>query len=182
MKPLKPVFPWEVDVLYLAVDPAQLKSAFAYSGIDSEGNRKRGVFRVDDIRYASTVEARLVEISEGLVFSKIVLLVEYPKWNAGAAQTVRAAANVWVRLVRDLFPRKVEVRKIDPNEWQKTFSYRGRAEGTSTKDYSLWLARKAYGWEVETSDEADAAMILEHGRTTPPTPRKKSVRKKTATV
>lgn len=173
-------YPWEVGAIYVAVDPAQKKSAFAWSGYDSDGNRRRGLFHVNDIRYASTVESRFSEIADVLVYSKIVLLVEYPKWNAGAAQSVRAAANVWIRLFKDLFPRKVEVRKVDPNEWQATFSYRARAEGQSTKDYSLWLSTKAYGWTVETEDEADAAMILEHGRTIPPTPRKKSARKKIA--
>lgn len=171
-------FPWEEGTFYLAVDPAQLKSAFAYSGYDLEGHRIRGVFHVDDIRYASLVEARLSKIADTFAFSKIVLLVEYPKWNAGAAATVRGAANVWIRLVRDLFPRLVEVRKIDPNEWQSTFHYRARGDGLSTKEYSLWLAKTAYGWDVSTADEADAAMILEHGRTTPPTPRKKPGRKK----
>lgn len=178
---MKP-FPWEEGVVYIAVDPAQKKSAFAWSLVAPDGKREKGVFRVDDISWAQIVRDRLRQIVDPSQYPKrrIVLLVEYPKWNAGAAQSVRAAANVWVRLFKDLFPRKVEVRKVDPNEWQATFSYRGRAKGQSTKDYSLWLSTKAYGWTVETEDEADAAMILEHGRTTPPTARKKPVRKKKA--
>jgi hypothetical protein len=172
-------FPWESGTLYIAVDPAQLRSGFAYSGFNSKGERVRGVLRVDDIRYASEVESRFVIIASGLDFSKVVLAIEYPKWNAGASQTVRGAANVYIRLFKSIFPRIMEVRKIDPNEWQKSFNYRGRPTGQTTKDYSFWLATQAYGWwEVMTSDEADAAMLLEYARITPPTPRKKPVKKK----
>lgn len=169
-------YPWEKDVLLLTCDPASLRSAFAYSGFDAGGARVRGVFRVDDLRHASLVEENLRLLSSTCVFSKVVFVVEYPTWNAGASPVVRAAANVWIRLVKSFFPRKVEVRKVDPNVWQKTFDFRGRPSPQSTKDYSLFLALSVYKWGVETTDEADAALILEHSRAIPPAPKK--VRKK----
>ena len=68
----------------------------------------------------------------------------------------------------------------DFNAAQMAIIYRVAAERlTGLKKGSDWgSAPKDFG--VETEDEADAAMILEHGRTTPPTPRKKPVRKKKA--
>lgn len=171
-------FPWEEGVLLIAVDPAQKKSAFAYRG---RGRLSRevvsGVFHVDDIRYANLVEEQLSKIAEEVDFSKVVLGVEFPCWNAGAAGTVRAAAHVWIRLVKALFPRKVVVSKIDPNTWQGEFRYRDRPSIFSTKTYSVWIATKAYGWEIDTEDEADAAMILEYLRTHFPAPPKKKSKK-----
>lgn len=166
-------YPWEEGILYVGVDPAQLKSAFSAQGFDRNQSRVRECFHIDDIRFAAWVGEWIIAFETKIEFKKVVLLVEYPTWNAGAAATVRAAANVWIRFFKDLYPRKVEVRKVDPNVWQKTFSYRDRPENLSTKEYSLWLSKKVYEWAVETEDEADAAMILEHGRLTPPKTRKK---------
>jgi len=170
-------YPWEENVLVIAVDPAQIRSGFAYRGRAADGLVVSGVFHVDDIRFANVVEDRLREIAEEVVFSKVILGVEFPCWNAGAAGTVRAAAHVWIRLVKALFPRKVRVSTIDPNRWQKEYNYRDRPSTWSTKEYSRWLAEKAYGWRVETDDEADAVMILEYLRTHFPPPPPKKARK-----
>lgn len=161
-------FAWERGVLYIAIDGAQLKSALAYQGFLPSGDRVRGVIRCDDIRHIATTEATLKGIAESLVFRRVVLAVEYPMWNTRSAPTVRAAANAWIRAIKSTFPRKVEVRRVDPNEWQNTFQFRRRSPDVSTKEYALWLATKVYGWAVETGDEADAALILEDARTFAP--------------
>lgn len=165
---MKPA-PWELDILYVSVDPAQRTSAFAYQGYDEEGRRHRGAFHISDIRFAAIAQDHLEALPTFLKFKQIVVAVEYPTWNAGASQVVRGAANTFIRLIKDIYAgRKVVVKKVDPNEWQRTFCYKDRSKKQTTKEYSLFLALKIYDWKVTTHDEADAAMILEHIRYIPP--------------
>lgn len=171
-----PRFPWERDTLYIAVDPAPRQSGVALSGYDAGGYRYRALFHVGDLVEAGLADERIRSVATHVTFTRVVLLVEYPRWNVGAAQSVRVAANMWVRLIKAIFPRRVDVRRVDPNEWQSTFDFRRRASSQSTKDYSIWLATRAYGWTPVTADEADAALILEHGRVTPPAARPRRTR------
>lgn len=174
-------FPWEQGVLYIAIDPAQRVSAVAWRGTSKESGRiSCGTAMTPDILDAHEVEKLLRRIGDDFLWDRVVLGVEYPTWNVGASQTVRAAANSYIRLVRRVFP-KVDVVRVDPNKWQATFSFKNRKAGQSTKDFSLWVATTVYGWAVGGEhDRADAALILEHVRANPPAPKPKKVKKKAA--
>lgn len=176
-------FPWEEGVLLFAVDPAQRVSAVAWKGVSKEtGRNTSGTRRVGDILDAHEMEAVVRQVSEKVIYTRVWLAIEYPTWNAGASPVVRAAANAWIRLFRRLFPSgTLEVVRVDPNKWQGALGFKSRAAGVSTKDHSIWLCQKVYGWAVEgDSDRADAALILEWLRTSPPQPKVKKPRKKRA--
>lgn len=175
-------YPWENGVLQIAIDGAQKVSAVAWAGVDKKtGNAIRGSFRSPDILDAAEVEAKLQAVAAKCSYTSVRAAVEYPRWNAGASQTVRAAANAYVRLLRRVFPGVV-IEKVDPNVWQGKFGYRNRSAKQSTKEFSIFLAEQAYGWRVDGDhDRADAAMILEWLRQTPPAqpkPKKKKVSRK----
>lgn len=174
-------YAWEDGVLLIAVDPAQKVSAVAWRGRSKDtGRAVQGTKLVADILDSSQIDKVIRSASQGLDFQKVWIAVEYPKWNAGASQTVRAAANTYVRLLRRIFPR-AEVVKVSPEVWQGFFQFKNRPPTQSTKDFSLWLATKAYGWAVGAEhDRADAALILEWLRANPPAPKpkQKSKRKK----
>jgi hypothetical protein len=159
-------YPWEDGVLLIAVDPASLCSAIAWRGKGKDGGVIRGVTSISDIIQIGKIDELLRSLDQVIDFDRVVLGVEYPRWNAGAAQTVRSAANTFIRLVKGIFPRKVQVSKIDPNEWQALFGFRSRAKGITTKDYSRWVSETAYRWEIgKDHDKADATLILEYLRT-----------------
>jgi hypothetical protein len=173
------LYPWELDVLTIGIDAAQRSAAVAWIGRTAEGEIVRGVESIGDIVEAQRIEHRFEALAQTLSFRRVVVAVEYPRWNAGAAQTVRAAANAYVRLARRAFPRRASVRRIDPNEWQAAYSFRSRGAGVDSKQYSTFVARTAYGWDVRNDHEADAALILEYARANPlGNPPKKSSRKR----
>lgn len=148
--------------MYIAIDPAQKVSGVAYSGIDAQGERVTGTASINDILDAGEICELLGRLKADCVFETVTVGVEYPFWNAGAAQTVRAAANTFIRLVRRVFDKPLVVR-IDPNQWQNFFQYRARGP-QSTKSFSLTLVNTVYGWNLENHNEADAALILEYLR------------------
>ena len=167
------LYPWEEGALTLAIDPAQLVTAIAWMGRSPDGGIVRGVTSIGDILEAGKITRLLESLGDTVKFDRVVLGVEYPRWNAGASQTVRSAANTYIRLVKKVYP-KVRVRKIDPNEWQALFGFRARAKGVSTKDHSMWIATRAYGWKIDgIHDRADAALILEYLRQNHPKPQPK---------
>jgi hypothetical protein len=158
-------FPWEVGVLMVAVDPAQLRSAVALRGQAPDGSVQKILLRADDIADIRVIMGQIEAFAQGVAFSRVFAVVEYPTWGGHGTYAVRAAANAFIRLLKEAFPRKLTVVKVDPKDWQKQFSFRDRPKGHDTKEYSFWLADKAYGWAPETPDEADAALMLEYGRT-----------------
>lgn len=176
-------FPWEEGVLIFAVDPAQRVSAVAWKGVSAETKRNfAGTRRVGDILDSHEMEQIVRSVSEKAIYTRVWLVVEYPTWNAGASPVVRAAANTWIRLFRRIFPSgTLDVVRVDPNKWQGALGFRDRQSRTSTKDHSLFLAQKVYGWAVEGDpDRADASLILEWVRSNPPQPKVKKPRKKRA--
>lgn len=167
-------FPWEVGVLILSIDPATKVSALAWRGQNKEGKIVCGSCQVEDILDSDKIEVKLRQIAGAFIYEKVWVAVEYPGWNAGASQTVRATANIYVRLVRRVFP-KVEVVKVDPKVWQGHYDFKNRMPGQTTKEFSLWVCQNAYGWAVEGQhDRADAALILEWLRVNPPAPKPKT--------
>lgn len=165
-------FPWEKGVLILAVDPAQLVTGLAWSTADAEGRPLQGTASFGDILESADMEKHLRRLVEASVHERVWVAVEYPRWNAGASQVVRAAANTYVRLLRRVFGSKLEVVKVDPNVWQRAFSFSGRRAGQTTKEYSLFTAERVYGWVCEgIADRADAALILEWLRANPIPPK-----------
>lgn len=173
-------FPWEVGVLMVAVDPAQLRSAVALRGQAPDGSVQKVLLRADDIADIRDVVAQIEAFAKGVAFDRVFAVVEYPTWGGHGTHAVRAAANAYIRQLKAAYPRKLTVAKVDPNDWQKQFCHRARPGSQTTKDYSLWLATKAYGWAPETADEADAALILEYGRTLAQLSQKPKTRKKKA--
>lgn len=157
------------ETLLLGIDGTQKVTGIAWLGVSRlTGRAVVGTEQIDDILDSKEAEELFRDLSEELVFSKVWVAVEYPRWNAGASQVVRAAANSYVRLIKRVFP-KAEVVKIDPNKWQGFFSFKARPQGLTTKDYSLWLADKAYGWPVGKShDRADASLLVEYLKANPP--------------
>lgn len=162
-------YPWEEGVLFIGFDPAQRVSAVAWRGRSKEsGKVVQGSRLTPDILDALQVERTLRAVGEEIDHQKVWVAIEYPRWNAGASQTVRAAANTYVRLIRRVFPR-AEIVKVDPNQWQGFFDFKNRPPGQSTKEFSVWVATRAYGWSIsEEHDRADAALILEWLRANPP--------------
>jgi hypothetical protein len=159
------MYPWERDWIYIAVDPAQWKSAIVFSGYNAAGTKEQGSFTTEGLMHAAPTIQAIKEAVAGLEHRKIILSIEYPKWNAGSAQSVRAAANAWIQAIKETFPRRVTIMKIDPNTWQSTFSFRDRPSGT-TKEWSMKIC-PLYGHKPKTHDEADAWLIFEHARMQP---------------
>jgi Holliday junction resolvasome RuvABC endonuclease subunit len=167
------VFPWEVGVMYIGIDPSTKATGVAVRGASKEtGKIEQFSYSVKDILDSNKVVDFLEYVSQIIEFDRVVLAIEYPCWNAGAAQTIRASANTYIRLVRRMWSNAI-VEKIDPNTWQGFFSFRGRGSA-STKDFSMKLTKLVYCWPtVSTHDESDAALILEYVRHRPLPEKKK---------
>lgn len=171
--------PWNNGVLLVAIDPAQLVTGIAWSGQDAEGKPLEGTRRFGDILDAAQLGKLLEALKTSCAFTSVRVAVEYPKWNAGASPVVRAAANTYIRLVRSVFGSKVDVVRVDPNEWHRLFGFKDRAASQTTKDFSLHLAERVYGWVCEGQhDRADAALILEWLKCNPVQPRTSAVKRK----
>jgi hypothetical protein len=155
-------YPWEKGILVIAIDPAQIRSAVAMSGISAEGRRRTALMSASHITKVRALEPRIREFASACEFDRVSIAVEYPSWGGHGTAVVRAAANAYLEFMRDIFtgPR---VQKVGPQEWQAMYDYRKRPSTQTTKEFSYWLAL-AYGWSPKTHDEADAALILEFAR------------------
>lgn len=147
--------------LLIGIDPAQKRSAVSYRGTSRKTKKvTKGVKAIVDILDSSDIESLLHVLNDHYICDRVCVAVEYPKGNFGSSQTVRAAANTYIRLVKRVW-KKAEFTKVEPKTWQHQFGFKDRGKMT-TKEFSLFICEKAYNWDLDGDhDKADAVLILE---------------------
>ncbi|GEM_PF-4324165 len=111
---LKAFLAAQAPKLVVGVDPAMAASGFAFRGKD--GGIHFG--RLDGIENLSSGNALKVAAKHSPGDkAPVYLLIEYPTWKGHGAETIRAAANAWIRAFRAAFPRRVRLMKLTPQTW-----------------------------------------------------------------
>ncbi len=129
------------DHLIVGIDPAMTLSGFAYGR--SNGYRKAGV--VDGIESLGAHDA-ILQMLVASEQSPARVLIEYPTWKGHGAEQVRAAANVWAKVLKAHLPKGTLFMRVRPQSWMGyLLPGAGRTGSGKPSDLYIPKARELWG-------------------------------------
>lgn len=141
-------------LVFVGIDPALRASGYAHA--PNRGPIVHG--RVDGVEnVAAAARAIVSAYPPGTRFS---VAVEYPTWKGHGTESVRGAANAWIRAIREAAGSRAVLHKVSPPTWMGAMGFTVRPPRTPADLYVPWARRETGDPDIDHNAAAAVCLRL----------------------